>query len=228
MIHPLTPDLCDPFSLAEVTVPALYKAAGLEKGELTISYDPTLNKRPLRLKPSNDAVFDKDSATRRVGELIEMIDDAAPPFRVGFLKAHVRRPTAEPWPLDLVNTVTALQLFFLSAQSCRELIGETLQVVASLSIPKGSVGKVCAVVDVYLPGEGKAPPQQTVAIHEYCAAIQTFWNRLASGIVGHWCKDNGISELRLNADILVDPKQAKIAVGGLVDSAGEETAQSVH
>ena len=221
MFHPSTPDLCDPLLLSEVTVPALYEAAGLEKGELKITYDPTLIQRPLRIRPSDGAVFDKDSANRRVSELIEMIDDVSPPFQVSFLKAAVRRPDVQPWPLDAMTTASALQLFFLRAQACQALIGETLQVVASLSFPKDNGGKVRAVVDVYLPGEGRAPSAQTAEIHEYCGAVQAFWNRLASTVLGHWCRDNGVSELRLTAEILVDPKEAMAAIGKPVVDADE-------
>src|SRR3546814_609563 len=42
---------------------------------------------------------------------------------------------------------------------------------------------------------------------------QAFCNRLATTVIGQWPSDNGIAELRLKADILVDPRQALAAIG---------------
>lgn len=225
MFHHLTPDLPDPLLLAEATVPSIYEAAGLERGEIKITYDASLLRKPLRIKASEYAVYNTQDCKRRVGELIEQLDDAMPPFRVAFLKADVRRPTTQPWPLDLMTAVAGLQLFYLRAQSFNELIGQNLQVVASISLPKVSGGKVRAQVDVYLPGEGKAPPEQTAAIQEYCAAVQVFWNRLATTVIGHWAMDNGVTELRLIADIRVDPRQAMAAIG---QPLGDTNGSTVH
>jgi hypothetical protein len=209
--------------LADVTVPSLYKAAGLERGELRITYDPTLLQGALRIKAGQGAVYDADGAKGRVSDLIEQINDALPPFRVSFLKADVRRPEIEPWPLDLMTAVSGLQLFYLRAQACNELFREVLHVVVSLTMPKISGGKVRAQVDCYLPGDGDATAVQTAALQEYCAAVQAFWNRLAATVIGHWSLDNGISELRLTADILVDPRQAMAAIGQPLEEAAEGT-----
>lgn len=209
--------------LAETTLPSLYEAASIERGEIKITYDMTLPNKPLRIKPGQGAVYDADTAKRRLGDLIEQLDDALPPFRLAFLRADVRRPTVQPWPLDLMTAVSGLQLFYLRAQACNELLGETIQVVASISLPKVSGGKVRAQVDVYLPGEGKAPPEKTAALQEYCAAVQAFWNRLATTVIGHWCLDNGISELRLMADIRVDPREALAAIGKPLEEVAEGT-----
>jgi|GEM_PF-3191004 len=225
MFHDLTPDLCDPLLLAETTIPSLYEAAGLQRGELKVTYDETLPQKPLRIKPGYGAVYDTDTAKRRLGDLIEQLNDALPPFRVAFLKADVQRPKVQPWPLDLMTAVAGLQLFYLRAQSCNELIGQNLQVVASISLPKVSGGKVRAQVDVYLPGEGKAPREQTAAIQEYCAAVQVFWNRLATTVIGHWAMDNGVTELRLVADIRIDPREAMAAIG---QPLGDTNGSTVH
>lgn len=223
MFHHLTPDLCDPMLLADVTVPALYKAAGLQRGELRITYDPTLHEGSLRIKAGEGAIYDTDGAKGRVTDLVEQINDALPPFRVAFLRADVRRPEIEPWPLDLMTTVAGLQLFYLRAQACNELFGEVLHVVVSLTMPKTSGGKVRAQVDCCLPGDGDATAVHTAALQEYCAAVQAFWNRLATTVIGHWSLDNGISELRLTAAILVDPRQAMAAIGQPIEEAVEGT-----
>jgi len=209
--------------LADVTVPALYKAAGLKRGELRITYDPTLHHGSLRIKAGEGAVYDTDGAKQRVTDLVEQINDALPPFRASFLKADVRRPKVEPWPLDLMTAVSGLQLFYLRAQACIDLIGETLEVVVSLSVPKNSGAELRAQVDCYLLGTGNATPAQLAALQEYGAAVRAFWNRLAQTVIGIWCLDNGITELRLMADIMVDPRQAMAAIGQPLEEAVEDT-----
>lgn len=223
MFHDLTPDLTDPMLLAETTVPSIYEAAGLKRGELKVTYDVTLPQKQLRIKASDGAVYDTATAKRRIAELIETLDDALPPFRVAFLKSHVRRPSVQPWPMDLMTTVAGLQLFYLRAQACNALFGQTIQVSVSISMPKYSGDKISAEVHCHLPGEGQAAPEETAALQEYAAAVQVFWNRLATTVVGHWAMDNGVSEFRLVADILVDPRQAMVAIGQPVDESAGST-----
>ncbi|WP_193368033.1 hypothetical protein [Pelagibius marinus] len=223
MFHDLTPILVDPMLLAETIVPSIYQAAGLERGELKVTYDATLQSKPLRIQASEDAIYEKGAGKRRIEDVFQLLDDTLSPFKVAFMKADVRQPALQPWPIDLVSAVAGMQMFYLRAQSCSDLLGETLDVVVSISLPMDGVAKVRAQVDVYLRGEGKAAPEQTAALQEYTAAVQVFWNRLASTVFGHWARDNGVSELRLAAEILVDPRQAKAAVGRLIEDIDGST-----
>jgi len=223
MLDELTPDLYDPLLLADVVLPSFSEAAGLEKGALKITYDPTLKKRQLRIKATEGAAYDNENAQEQIADMIENIDHAMAPFHVAFLKADVRRPAMRPWPLDLMMTVTNLQLCYLHAQTCRSLIGETLEVVLSVTLPKGGGTPLRAQIDCYLPGEGKAEPAQTAALRGYCAVAKGFWDRLAATAIGHWCRDNGISELRLAGRIRVNPRQAAFALSQSVEDPTPET-----
>jgi hypothetical protein len=222
MYNVLTPDLCDPLLLAESTVPPIHEVVGLQEGEIKVTYDPTL-KRPVRIKPSDDAVFNAEDARRRVAEMVETLNDAGPPFSVSFMKAKVRRPSSQPYPLDLMMTVAGLQLFYLRAQSCIDLVGETIQVLVSLSMPSDGRGPVRAEVNCYLAGD--LPGAKEQALQEYHAAVQPFWARLAKTVLGYWALDNGVTEFRLTANILVDPREAMSAIGQPVEEPAEV---SVH
>src|SRR3546814_1250746 len=79
--------------------------------------------------------------------MIETLSTAAAPFEVSFLKARVRHTSREPYPLDLMRTAAGLQLFFLRAQHHNALIGDTIEVDVSLSMPTGEAREARAYVD---------------------------------------------------------------------------------
>lgn len=216
MYNVLTPDLSDPFILADTTLPALHEAVGLQRGELKVTYDPTL-KNAVRIKSSDGAIFDAEHAKRRIADFIEVVDDAAVPFSVSFLKARVHRPGEQPYPFDLMLFVASLQLFYLKAQAFTELFGETLQVVVSLTMPSGSEQELRAGVDCCLASGASADPEKDLAVKEYYAAVQPLWSRLARTVIGCWARDAGVTEFRLSAQILIDPREAMSAIGQPVE-----------
>src|SRR3546814_19536858 len=81
--------------------------------------------------------MDVEEARNRLSEMIETLSTAAAPSEVSFLKARVRHTSREPYPLDLMRTAAGLQLFFLRAQHHNALIGDTIEVAVSLSMPTG-------------------------------------------------------------------------------------------
>lgn len=216
MYNALTPDLSDPFILADTTLPALHEAVGLKRGELKVTYDPTL-KNAIRIKPSEGAVFDIEHAKRRVADLIEIVDDAATPFTVSFLKARVHLPGEQPYPFDLMLFVASLQLFYLKAQAFTELFEETLQVVVSLTMPSVGEQELRADVDCCLANGASVDPEKDLAVKEYYAAVQPLWSRLARTVIGCWARDAGVTEFRLSAQILVDSREAMSAIGQPVE-----------
>src|SRR3546814_3712320 len=134
MIHALTPDLGDPLLLAEATLPALQEVLKIQRGKAKLTYDPTL-KNSVRIRPTSGTTMDVEEARNRLSEMIETLSTAAAPFEVSFLKARVRHTSREPYPLDLMRTAAGLQLFFLRAQHHNALIGDTIEVDVSLSMP---------------------------------------------------------------------------------------------
>src|SRR3546814_11432619 len=78
--------------------------------------------------------------------MIETLSTAAAPFEVSFLKARVRHTSREPYPLDLMRTAAGLQLFFLRAQHHNALIGDTIEVDVSFSMPTGEASDARAYV----------------------------------------------------------------------------------
>lgn len=220
MYNDLTPDLADPFILADSTLPTLYEAAGLQRGELRVTYDPTLM-NPIRIKPSDDAIFDGEHAKRRIADLVDTIEHAAAPFSLSFLKAQVRVPSKQPCVFDLMTFVAGLQLFYLKIQAYTELFGEILQVAVSITMPGGSEQEPRATVDCCLTSGTLAGREKERAVKEYHAAVQPLWSRLARTVIKDWARDAGVTELRLSAELLVDPREAMSAIGQPVDAPGE-------
>lgn len=212
MIDALTPNLGDPLLLAEATLPALQEVLKLHRGEAKLTYDPTL-KDPIRIRPAPGTAFDTEEARDRLADLIGTLSTAAAPFEVSFLKARVHQANREPYPLDLMRVVAGLQLFFLRAQHHNELIGDTLEVDVSLSMPNGDAKDVHAHVDCRLAGDMAAERGKQQALEDYCAAVQAYWSRLCRTDLGCWALGSGISELRMNAKMLVDPREALSAIG---------------
>ena len=212
MLHPLTPDLCDPLLLAESTLPSFAEVVGLRKGTLKITYDPTIA-RPIRVRPSEGAIFDACRAKSRVGDMIDILNDTAQPFSLSFLKARVHLAAEDAYQLDLMRFASSLQLFFLRAQACTDLFGDTIQVVVSFSMPSKDEVEPHVATICDLSGDGPPDPKKEEALKEYRAAVAPFWRRIGRTVVACWAQDNGISELRLTANILVDPREAMSAIG---------------
>jgi len=212
MIHTLTPDLGDPLLLAEATLPALQEVLKLHQGEAKLTYDPTL-KNPVRIRSAPGTTLDTEEARNRLADMIETLSAAAAPFRVSFLKARVCEQGRKPYPLDLMRVAAGLQLFFLRAQHHSELIGDTLEVDASLSMPKGDAKDSRAYIDCRLAGEKSADRRKQRALEEYYAAVQAYWSRLCRADLGCWALESGISEFRMSARVLVDPREALSAIG---------------
>ncbi len=212
MIHTLTPDLGNPLLLSEATLPALQEVLKLHRGEAKLTYDPTL-KNPVRIRPASGTTLDAEEARVRLSDMIETLSTAAAPFRVSFLKARVSQSNREPFPLDLMRVSAGLQLFFLCAQHHNELIGDTLEVDVSLSMPKGDAKDGRAYVDCRLAGDKSAEREKQQALEEYYAAVQAYWSRLCRTDLGCWALESGISEFRMTARVLVDPREALSAIG---------------
>ena len=212
MIHTLTPDLGDPLLLAEATLPALQDVIKLHGGEAKLTYDPTL-KKPVRIRPAPGTTLDAEEARNRLSDMIETLSTAAAPFRVSFLKARVRHASHEAYPLDLMRTAAGLQLFFLRAQHHNALIGDTIEVDVSLSVPQGDARDSRANVDCRLAGDKSADREKQQALEEYYAAVQAYWSRLCRTDLGCWALESGISEFRMTARVLIDPREALSAVG---------------
>ncbi|MEO3429605.1 hypothetical protein AAFN88_12140 [Pelagibius sp. CAU 1746] len=212
MFHALTPNLGDPLLLAEASLPALQEVLGIHRGEAKVTYDPTL-KNPVRIRPAPGTILDAEEARNRLSEMIGTLSTAAAPFEVSFLKARVRQANREPYPLDLMRVAAGLQLFFLRAQHHNELIGDTLEVDVSLSMPKGDAKDVRAYVDCRLAGDKSADREKQQALEEYYAAVQAYWSRLCRTDLGCWALESGIGEFRMTARVLVDPREALSAIG---------------
>src|SRR3546814_9349105 len=95
-----------------------------------------------------------------------------------------------------MRVAASLQLFFLRAQHHNELIGDTLEVDVSLSMPKGDAKDILANVDCRLAGDKSADQGKQRALEEYYAAVQAYWSRLCRTDLGCWALDSGISEFR--------------------------------
>ena len=212
MLHPLTPDLCDPLLLAESTLPSFAEVVGLRRGTLKITYDPTIA-RPIRVRPSEGAVFDACRAKSQVGEMMEILNDTAQPFSLSFLKAKIHPAIEDAYQLDLMRFASSLQLYFLRAQACTDLIGDTIRVVVCFSMPTNDEVEPHVATICDLAGDGPLDPTKEGALKEYRAAVAPFWRRIGRTVVACWAQDNGISELRLTANILFDPREAMSAIG---------------
>src|SRR3546814_895656 len=119
-----------------------------------------------------------------------------------------------------MRVAASLQLFFLRAQHHNELIGDTLEVDVSLSMPKGDAKDILANVDCRLAGDKSADQGKQRALEEYYAAVQAYWSRLCRTDLGCWALDSGISEFRMTARMLVDPREALSAIGLSRTAAG--------
>jgi hypothetical protein len=137
MFHPLIPDLVDPMLLAEANLPSLHQAVGLKSGSVTLTVDPTIRK-PIRIKPDSFAAYN-ETGQRDVEDLILTLNACFAPFSIAFMKANIR-PDESIWPIDLMTCTSSLQLMYLRAQHCNELIGHVvmLELSASLS-PDGKI-----------------------------------------------------------------------------------------
>lgn len=218
MIHDLTPDLIDPMLLAEASVPSLHDVIGLEHGKVALMYDPTIRK-PVRIKPDGIAAYD-ENAKRKFEDFVELLDGVFRPFRLSFLKAQVRVDDSI-WPLDVMTPMSALQLFYLRAQTCADLTGEIVRVDLSLSRRAGAGRKVHASACCLVDEEAADDPAKAGALLEYQASVQALWSRLAKGVLGNWAADNGVTELRFSGEVLVDSRQAMVAIGqALPEMAG--------
>src|SRR3546814_1427035 len=121
--------------------------------------------------------------------------------------------SADLYPLDLMRTAAGLQLFFLRAQHHNALIGDTIEVDVSLSMPTGEAREARAYVDCRLAGDKSADCGKQQALEEYYAAVQAYWSRLCRADLGCWALESGISEFRMSARVLVDPRKALSAIG---------------
>ncbi len=213
MIHDHTPDLIDPMLLAEATVPSLHDVIGLEHGKVALMYDPTIRK-PVRIKPVGVAAYD-ENAKRKFEDFVDTLDGVLRPFRLSFLKAQVRVDESI-WPLDVMTPMSTLQLFYLRAQTCTDLIGETLRVDLSISRPAGTGQKVHATASCSVSEEAADDSAKAGALLEYQASVLALWSRMAKGVLGNWVADNGVAELRFSGEILVNPRQAMAAIGQLL------------
>lgn len=212
MIHPLTPDLTDPNLCADVALPSLQKAFNLQQGEIRLTFDPTL-REPVRIRPTPDTLFDVEAGKDRFVDMLETLSTAAAPFVVSFLKAQVRQCGYEPCPLDLMTVVSGLRLIYLRAQNQQALLGDIVEVVLSLTMPKDDEQDVIARVDCNLVGHDSVDRRKRQAVEEYCTAVRACWARLCRTEVGCWALDSGMREFRLTARIFVDPRQALAALG---------------
>jgi len=210
MFCDLIPDLLDPMLLAEATVPPLHQAIGLEQGTATLMYDPTIQ-RPIRIKPDGAAKCD-EKRKQKFEDLVDTLDGVLTPFRLAFLRARVRADESI-WPLEVMTTMSTMQLVYLRAQTCIDLVGEVIRVDLSISRPAGTGQKVHTSASCSVSEEAGDDCAKAGVFLEYQAAVQALWSRQAKGGLGHWCAENGVSELRFTGEILVDPRQAMTAIG---------------
>src|SRR3546814_6430719 len=80
-------------------------------------------------------------------------------------------------------------------------------------MPKGDAKDILANVDCRLAGDKSADQGKQRALEEYYAAVQAYWSRLCRTDLGCWALDSGISEFRMTARMLVDPREALSAIG---------------
>lgn len=207
MFHDLTPDLVDPMLLAETNLPSLHEVIGLKKGDVTLTVDPTIRK-PIRIRSDGFSAYGH-TAQRDVEDMVLTLNACFAPFSVGFLKANVRADHSI-WPLDLMTSVSTLQLMYLRAQNCIELTGHVVMLDLSVTDADGKLrpSVICAVQG--FDGEDRV---KLGAMAEYQAAVQALWSRLVQNSLGHWLRDNGVREFRLAGEFLIDPRQAMAAIG---------------
>src|SRR3546814_17166902 len=80
-------------------------------------------------------------------------------------------------------------------------------------MPKGDAKDILANVDCRLAGDKSADQGKQRALEEYYAAVQAYWSRLCRTDLGCWALDSGISEFRMTARMLDDPREALSAIG---------------
>lgn len=210
MFNVLAPDLVDPMLLAETNLPSLHEAIGLKGGEITLTVDPTLRKA-IRIKSEGFAAYGH-TAKQDVEDLVLTFNACFAPFSVAFLKAHVRAD-GSIWPIDLMTTASTLQLMYLRAQNCIDLVGHTVMLELSVSRSSDAGGKLLPSVICALPGSDGRDRKKSGALAEYRAAVSPLWSRLAQNSLGHWVRENGVTEFRLAGEFPIDPRQAMAAIG---------------
>jgi hypothetical protein len=203
-------DLVKPETLAETHLPSLHQAVGLKNGEVTLTVDPTIRK-PIRIKSDGSAVY-SPTALRDVEDLMLTLNEAFAPFSVEFLKAKVRMDDSV-WPIDLVRCVSTLQMMYLRAQQCTDLLGQSILIELSVSHPAGSGKQPEPSVIFGLMGAAAQEPMNRSSCEEYCRAVRSLWSMLVRTCLNQWIRENGVSEFRLAGEILVDPAVAMAAIG---------------
>src|SRR3546814_3618265 len=93
-----------------------------------------------------------------------------------------------------MRTAAGLQLFFLRAQHHNALIGDTIEVDVSLSMPTGEAREARAYVDCRLAGDKSADCGKQQALEEYYAAVQAYWSRLCRADLGCWALESRSEE----------------------------------
>lgn len=202
-------DLVKPEALAETHLPSLHQAVGLKNGEVTLTVDPTIRK-PIRIKSDGSAVY-SPTALRDVEDLMLTLNEAFAPFSVEFLKAKVRMDDSV-WPIDLVRCVSTLQMMYLRAQQCTDLLGQSILIELSVSHPAGSGNQPEPSVIFGRMGAA-ALESRNRGYEHYCAAVRSLWSQLVKTSLSQWVRENGITEFRLAGEILVDPAVAMAATG---------------
>lgn len=134
------------------------------------------------------------------------------PFSIEFLKANVRADESI-WPIDLMTCVVNLQLMYMRAQHCIDLTGHSIMIELAVSLSGGADKKLRPSAICALIGEDGRDRVKLGTLGDYRAAVEALWSRLVQNSLGHWIRDNGITEFRLSGEILVDPRQAMAAIG---------------
>src|SRR3546814_12523764 len=112
-----------------------------------------------------------------------------------------------------MRVAASLQLFFLRAQHHNELIGDTLEVDVSLSMPKGDAKDILANVDCRMAGDQSADQGKQGALEKYYATVQATWLRLCRIVLGCLAMDSAISEFRNTARMLIGGKSSRLRKG---------------
>src|SRR3546814_13626215 len=106
-----------------------------------------------------------------------------------------------------MRTAAGLQLFFLRAQHHNALIGDTIEVDVSLSMPTGEAREARASVDCRLAGDKSADCGKQQALEEYYAAVRAYWSRLCRAHLGCSALASGFSAFLIFSRVLCDPRK---------------------
>lgn len=192
-------------------VPALQYLTGPDRGQLRLTYDPSLQ-RALRIGASADAVHRAD-ARQQFAALVELLNADLQPFQIRFLKALVNPISGRPPALKLGSLAAILQVIAMQAQDEPDLCGKELQLVASLRridfrLGDGFMSDFRVASFSTHSGDRVDGSADTT----FATACNALWAEATKGVIGPWAQESGVTDLVVEARLEIDSERKRIAV----------------